>query len=147
MGKRKLLKNIAYGLINSFISRNNDVSGYWGIGKLYSLMINSDKFEIEINLVKQSISPFNNEFNDMINYFSQKLFNQMNKQNVKKSFLKEACIVLISSPSNTSSSTRKTALTQMKCKIIITDDLEKRYIVETYVLCRKHRPKLENRRG
>jgi len=147
MAKRKLFKNIAYGLISSFISRNNDVSGYWGIGKLYSLMIKSDKFKIEINLVKKSISTSNSEFNDMIHSFSQKLFNQMDKQNLQRSLLKKASIELISGPENISSSIRKTALTKMKCKITITDYLDKSYTAERDVLCRKHRPRLENRRG
>ena len=34
MAKSKELKNIASGLYGSFISRNNDVRGYWGVGKL-----------------------------------------------------------------------------------------------------------------
>jgi len=35
----------------------------------------------------------------------------------------------------------------MKCKIIIVDYLEKNYRIEKDVLCRKHRPRLENKRG
>ena len=35
MRHRRALKGIACGFIDSFVSRNNDVSGYWGIGKLY----------------------------------------------------------------------------------------------------------------
>jgi len=29
------LRNLAHGLAGTFISRNNDVSGYWGIGMRY----------------------------------------------------------------------------------------------------------------
>jgi len=107
MAKRKLFKNIANGVLSSFVSRNNDVQGYWGIGKLYSLMINKDTYEIEIDLIKQNIAPSNSEFNDMIKYFSQQLFNQMFKQNLKRSFLKEAKIELISNPYNASLSLKK----------------------------------------
>jgi hypothetical protein len=35
MRRRRALKGLACGLVETFVSRNNDVSGYWGIGKLY----------------------------------------------------------------------------------------------------------------
>ena len=34
MPNRGLLKSIASGVLGSFVSRNNDVGGYWGIGQL-----------------------------------------------------------------------------------------------------------------
>src|SRR5437763_8588184 len=37
MGKRADLKNLAYGLASGFISRNNDLDGYWAPGKLHAL--------------------------------------------------------------------------------------------------------------
>ncbi|WP_378178258.1 hypothetical protein [Aquimarina sp. SS2-1] len=80
MGKRKLFKNIANGVLGSFVSRNNDVQGYWGIGKLYSLMINKDKYEVEIDLINLTILPNKSEFNNMIEYFSNQLFNQIYKR-------------------------------------------------------------------
>jgi hypothetical protein len=30
----KALKGIAYGLLSTFVSRNNDIDGYWGLGVL-----------------------------------------------------------------------------------------------------------------
>ena len=36
MAKYKLLKGIAAGLANTFISRNNDIDGFWGLGVIYS---------------------------------------------------------------------------------------------------------------
>jgi hypothetical protein len=35
MPRRRALKGVACGLADTFISRNNDLSGYWGIGMLY----------------------------------------------------------------------------------------------------------------
>lgn len=34
--RKNSLKEIAYGLMGSFVSRNNDCEGYWALGKLYS---------------------------------------------------------------------------------------------------------------
>jgi len=36
MPRRSELNGIAADLLNSFVSRNNDVDGYWGMGKLYA---------------------------------------------------------------------------------------------------------------
>ena len=36
MSAYKQLKGIAAGLAGTFISRNNDVDGYWGMGVIYS---------------------------------------------------------------------------------------------------------------
>lgn len=35
MSGRGALKGAAHSLVDTFVSRNNDVSGYWGIGMLY----------------------------------------------------------------------------------------------------------------
>lgn len=35
MGRRKEFKSIVEDVTQFFISRNNDIEGYWGIGKLY----------------------------------------------------------------------------------------------------------------
>ncbi|MDH7447747.1 hypothetical protein [Aquimarina sp. 2201CG14-23] len=147
MAKRKLFKNIANGILGSFVSRNNDVNGYWGIGKLYSLMINKNKYEVEIDLIKQTISPNKNEFNSMIQYFSNKLSSQMLQKNLKKSFLKEAKIILIGYPNNKTLSLGRTVPNKIKCSITIVDDLEKQYNLEKDIRCRKHNPKLEIKRG
>src|SRR5262245_25066952 len=49
MGSRRILKGIASGLAGSFISRNNDVGGYWALGRLCA------KFkEVEIDLLRSS---------------------------------------------------------------------------------------------
>jgi hypothetical protein len=72
MARRKEFKNIANGLICSFVSRNNDVYGYWGIGKLYSHMLKSKTMTIEINILDIAISPNNNEFMILIKMIVRK---------------------------------------------------------------------------
>ena len=90
MGKRKLLKNIANGIINSFISRNNDVYGYWGIGKLCSLMIKSKSMTIEIDLIEKRINPNHDEFNIMINQYSDYLLSHIKRQGLKEEYISKS---------------------------------------------------------
>ena len=57
-----MLKSIGDGILSSFVSRNNDVYGYWGIGKLYNWMLASKSMTIKIDLLKNTIDPTNDEF-------------------------------------------------------------------------------------
>ena len=57
MRGRRALKGLAYGLIESFVSRNNDVQGYWGIGKLYGEALEQSGSSVCIDLIDQNVRP------------------------------------------------------------------------------------------
>jgi len=65
------LKNIISGLLNSFISRNSDVNGYWSIGKLYSHMLNNNGSKISIDLLEKRITPIHTDFEDLIHQYNK----------------------------------------------------------------------------
>jgi hypothetical protein len=50
MGKSKL-KGIVSGLLGTFVSRNNDIDGYWGLGVLRKLAESNGLAQIEIDLL------------------------------------------------------------------------------------------------
>jgi hypothetical protein len=56
------LTNIASGLCGSFASRNNDLDGYWSIGKLRLLAERSDRTRVSLDLLTSSIHPSSSEF-------------------------------------------------------------------------------------
>lgn len=43
MGSRRHLTSVAFGTANSFVSRNNDVDGWWAIGQLLAELAPSDQ--------------------------------------------------------------------------------------------------------
>ncbi|MGB0843661.1 MAG: hypothetical protein ACPGVN_02845 [Alphaproteobacteria bacterium] len=51
MARRRQIKNIADGIQTTFISRNNDICGYWAIGKLckFASELNTKVIEIDFN--------------------------------------------------------------------------------------------------
>ena len=55
------LTNIARGLCGSFTSRNNDLDGYWAIGKLRSLAEKYGQTTVLLNLLTSSIHPSTSE--------------------------------------------------------------------------------------
>jgi hypothetical protein len=54
--------NIAAGLCGSFASRNNDLAGYWTIGKLRSLTEQHSQNSVLLDLLARSIQPPLSEF-------------------------------------------------------------------------------------
>jgi hypothetical protein len=57
MPRRARLKNIANGLCQSFVSRNNDLDGYWAIGKLHLLAAQHGRSTVTLDLLAPSMQP------------------------------------------------------------------------------------------
>ena len=74
MGRRRELGSIASGIIGSFRSRNNDIDGYWGIGKLYLFVGHLKSKCVSIDLCSQQIAPYYPHFDLMTERYS-KMFN------------------------------------------------------------------------
>lgn len=53
MPQRNALKGIAHGLLGTFISRNNDIAGYWGLGVLRLFAKTNKHSELKIELLEQ----------------------------------------------------------------------------------------------
>ncbi|WP_228892875.1 hypothetical protein [Pseudoduganella aquatica] len=62
MPRRARLSNIASGLCNSFASRNNDLDGYWSIGKLCLLAEQYGRPAVSLDLLMSSMQPYSSEF-------------------------------------------------------------------------------------
>lgn len=56
MIEKRWLKNVAAGLIESFISRNNDFIGYWALGVLYAETLALGK-QMDIDLLAAAAHP------------------------------------------------------------------------------------------
>jgi hypothetical protein len=57
MPSYKHLKGVAAGLAGTFVSRNNDIGGYWAIGIIYDEVADSGCSEITFNLQDAQVSP------------------------------------------------------------------------------------------
>jgi hypothetical protein len=54
VANKKALKNIAYGLLGTFVSRYNDIGGYWGLGVLRLFAEKNQLSEITLDLMGDS---------------------------------------------------------------------------------------------
>ena len=57
MTTRRVLQGVGNNFLSSFISRNNDCNGYWGIGKLYKFALARGSTQIKINLLNLESKP------------------------------------------------------------------------------------------
>ncbi|MCG9737633.1 hypothetical protein L1D32_05640 [Shewanella insulae] len=87
MARRNELGSIASGLIGSFNSRNNDVDGYWGIGKLHKFVENVSKKEVSIELLSGNISPKTNEFDSLIKFYRNRLEAHLKARSIPNSWI------------------------------------------------------------
>jgi hypothetical protein len=73
MPAKKRLTNIANGLCGSFISRNNDLDGYWAIGKLRSLADQHGRTTVVLDLLASSAQPSSAQYSDVIEQYCRLL--------------------------------------------------------------------------
>lgn len=90
MPRRKDFRGVAFGLLGTFVSRNNDVGGYWALGKLYKHARVSKAYEVHVDLVRSAIVPPNPEFSDMVRHFRQMLTDQLVARRLPEEWLREA---------------------------------------------------------
>ena len=73
MPAKKRLTNIANGLCGSFISRNNDLDGYWAIGKLRSLADQHGQSTVVLDLLTSSAQPSSVQCSDVFERYCRLL--------------------------------------------------------------------------
>ena len=93
MPRRKEIKNIAQGIASSFISRNNDVDGYWELAKLYDLSTQNKGTSVSINLLNASINPASEKFDTLISYWISKLLAMLESRSIPVTWLNSAVIL------------------------------------------------------
>ena len=64
------IKGVVAGILGSFVSRNNDVGGYWAIGKLYVHARQCQTQNLIVNLTANEILPDSPEFRPMVGRYS-----------------------------------------------------------------------------
>ncbi len=92
MGCRRELGSIASGIIGSFRSRNNDVDGYWGIGKLYLLVEHLQSKCVSINLCSQKIVPYSPHFDLMTERYSKMFKGLLIKRSIPLEWVSSAYV-------------------------------------------------------
>jgi hypothetical protein len=139
MPRRIDLKGFAYGVLGSFVSRNNDVSGYWGIGKLYSHALRNGVKSVKIDLLSRDISPYDEEFKQIISEYSEMLMKNCAKRNIPLSWVQEVHVYV---EFNEELNRRGNPF---RCTCEITTDLGRKFAAQVLGRCGPHNPALESK--
>ena len=147
MPSRKDLNDIAYGVVQSFISRNNDLSGYWAIGKLYLAAKESGSSAVELDLMQMETSLSAREFRQTIQHYRTMLDRLLNKKMMTVQWVKK-CIIVASFNQDLDKRYHyfQSPIGQPYiCTITITDDLGREHSMMVGGFCRPHDPLKEIR--
>lgn len=145
MARRKELKNIASGLYGSFISRNNDVGGYWGIGKLCLLAQQYETQVVRIDLLAKSITPASTEFSKLITCYWSFIKQHLTARGLNESWLSAAIVELDFNayPPLGKHIPIVTWGRLFRLIVTITDDRNRNYIISGFGYCGPHNPRKE----
>lgn len=141
MARRRELRGVALGLLGAFISRNNDVGGYWALGKLYRHAKAANVQVIRIDLRRSSIEPPSAEFANMLDYFREQLVRQLAARALTTLWLIDAEIAVrftgqasIAEPGDV-----------FECLVTLIDDRGRQHQVRERGACWVHTPLIELR--
>lgn len=98
MPRNALLKNIAGGLCGSFASRNNDLGGYWAIGKLRLLAKQYRQNSAALDVLAPSMLPPSPEFAQVLTDYHRLLEKLASRSAIRLETITAACITVDFSP-------------------------------------------------
>jgi len=95
MSRRGILKGVACGLLGTFVSRNNDVDGYWGLGVLRLFAERNNLSQLTIDVLHKSPNlSFESPMRISEETYRQWFRNALFKAKIYPSDIKEANIYL-----------------------------------------------------
>ena len=92
MSGSRTFRGVAYAIIDSFVSRNNDCDGYWALGKLYLEAIQAGKDSVTLSLYPETKHVEESAGQKIEKFWSQRLLEHLSNQGVSLSRIKSARI-------------------------------------------------------
>jgi hypothetical protein len=146
MPRRRELKNIASGVLGSFISRNNDVGGYWGIGKLCLHAQDCGTSWVKLDLLSKATIPESVEFSKLLNGYNSYLQRQLAARNIPGFWVVSASIELEFNPEDRPKKQVPIITWGNLFRISVSnlDDRGREHMVSSYSYCAPHNPRKEH---
>lgn len=146
MPRRAQLLEIASGLLGSFVSRNNDVGGYWALGVLYRQAQEQGRTQVEV-----PIWPLNDSLDDALieslaEKYRQMFLSLMARQQLPLSWLRSAVFSLEFESSNAHPRYRQSQAAERPfvCGLSFTNDLSRTHQLAIAGWCWPHSEQREH---
>ncbi len=137
MPSSRILRGVAEGIAGSFISRNNDVNGYWAIGKLLSHAVSQKSDCILLDLVGGQLTPDHSQFHGMAHAYATMLQKQLGRNHLPPDRVRRAGL-RVTFDSNLPLFAIPRATHRCVCKVEIEDWRGKKHIAEQTTSCARH---------
>lgn len=135
MARRIELRGISHDLLETFISRYNDLNGYWALGQYQAYLMNTHSSELRFNLVGMEPENMSHPFAAAVIYYRCAVLQMMSTKNMPKAWLAEGCITV-----------KPMSSRKVSCAVSLKADLGQAFIVMHEVEVWVHDPLRELRR-
>lgn len=143
MARRRELKNVASGFLSSFVSRNNDIDGYWGLGMLCSYA-RKNRFEtVELNLLSGKSTPSSSDTDRASLQYAQSFSRRLVSYRIPVEWITKAIMQITFK--NAGRYSLSMPMYRFNCILTICDDMENSRSVALSGYCREHNAALESR--
>lgn len=156
MRRRSEIGSIASGMLHSFVSRNNNLGGYWGIGVLYLYAQQVGELTVTLDILSGSVDPpaarlpriyQQPHFAGLIWQYRTMLHTLLNKRDVPHAWVAEAVFRIefesqLAEPAYPSAGENSRAFA---CSLSVKDDLGRLRVFRVDGWCWPHNPWRESK--
>lgn len=144
MSRRRQLNGITHGLLGSFMGRNNDVDGYWALGKLYLDANAVGTSRVEIELLSGTDTDSRSAIEKVRRRYKEQLDLHLERLGFQPTVLKSATIFVgFNTLDQVSYYTRGEPFV---CIVKIEDDQDRIYSASAVGRCAVHDPRVDRQR-
>ncbi len=145
MAKRGELKDVASGLLGSFVSRNNDVDGYWSLGLLRSLADRRGRRTLRLDLIARTAEPSEELVDRLAARYGDMLGRHLARRGIAASAVVEAEVEIEFDTPASIFSSLPTYGTPTRCSVRLLDDRGREQRQSIRTACAPHDPSRESR--
>ncbi len=142
MASHRHFTGVAFNLAQFCMSRNNDHSGYWAVGQIYSFALELGISQVTFNILQQTLHPQTHRFYELNTLYLELLAKITPANGARFIWLKDAVVMFKFSRHH---SADKACLCH--CCVELTSDLGKTYQATLAFNIRPHDPNKEYRRA
>lgn len=139
MAKRKEFAGIVNSVVSSFVSRNNDLEGYWALGRLYKLALECGANAVSLDLFSGRMTPSWSLGTVVTEAYRNMLLSLTAKAGIPNEYVSSAEIAIVFGERP------GVAETPFVCRLSVVDDRGRLYVGVATGSCRAHDPRRELR--
>jgi hypothetical protein len=131
--------------MGSFVSRNNDVDGYWALGLLRAEADMAASSEMRLHLLRGSVSPESEVGLQVARLYEQFLLRQSEVRRIARARITDATIVLTFGCDESGMTPYTTYGEPFRCVVVVENDRGRKFQRTIVARCSPHDPRREIR--